>query len=217
MVLPILRYAVAVLALAVPAVAASLPPGDAQAGRIKAESERCNECHGAQGQGDGHPGTEVRFAKLAGQHAPYLLAQLKHYRSGQRRHEVMKLNTRDLADEDLHDLAAYYATLPPMRGEPAKDDHDATPTLYTQGDARRGIIACSVCHGPEGRGATPLQPQVPLLAGQDLRYLELQLQDWRSGWRTDPTSSVMNQTARQLTDAEIKSLAVYLASRSARP
>lgn len=189
-------------------------PGSIEAGGAKAEAERCNECHGAQGQGDGHTNPEVRFPKLAGQHASYLVTQLQRYRSGQRKHEVMKLNTRDLSDDDLRDLAAFYASLPPMRAQPARADTSSAAALYTQGDAARGVIACISCHGPAGRGLAPGQPQFPVLAGQDTHYLELQLQDWRSAWRTEPPGGTMNQIARRLTDAEIKALAGYLASQS---
>lgn len=194
--------------------AALAAPGNAEAGREKADAERCNECHGAQGQGDGHTNPEVRFPKLAGQQAAYVFAQLQRYRNGQRKHEVMKLNTRDLSDDDLHDLAAFYAALPPMRAQPARGDIGAADTLFAQGDAARGVIACITCHGPGGRGLMPAQPQIPRLAGQDPHYLELQLQDWRSAWRTEPAGGVMNQVARKLTDTEIKALAIYLASQS---
>lgn len=187
--------------------------GNIDAGREKADAERCNECHGAQGQGDGHTNPEVRFPKLAGQHAPYLFTQLQRYRSGQRKHEVMKLNTRDLSDDDLRDLATFYASLPPMRAQPVRTDTTAGASLYAQGDANRGVVACISCHGPGGRGLTPAPPQFPLLAGQDVHYLELQLKDWRSAWRTEPAGGAMNQITRRLTDTEIKALADYLASQ----
>ncbi|MBL0727783.1 c-type cytochrome [Piscinibacter sp. HJYY11] len=196
------------------AMAASPPIGNVEAGRLKAEAERCHECHGAQGQGDGHTNADARFAKLAGQHASYLLMQLQRYRSGQRKHDVMQLNTRDLDDQDLRDLSAYYASLAPMRAEQTAGDPAPARRLFSEGDATRGITACATCHGPGGAGTAPVQPQVPLLAGQDPRYLELQLHDWRSSWRTESTPGLMNQVTRHLTDAEIKGLASYLSGQS---
>ena len=60
--------------------------GDAVAGKDKADAERCIECHGARGQGDGHAdGGQIRFAKLAGQRLEYLVRQLQNYRSGTRK------------------------------------------------------------------------------------------------------------------------------------
>jgi cytochrome c553 len=189
------RLALSCLWLCVPF--ATLAAGDADAGRTKAEAERCMECHGAEGQGDGQ--AKVRFAKLAGQRADYLLQQLKSYRSGARRHDVMRLNTQHLDDADLLDLAAYFASRAPMRGE-GVGDHAAGRALFMQ--------ACSSCHGAAGQGG---DAPAPRLAGQDARYLEQQLLDWRSAWRT---GAVMNQVAKVLSDAEIRALVAYLSTQA---
>lgn len=92
---------VAVLAawsVAVPAVAA-----DAVAGKAKAVP--CAVCHGQNG---------IAIApdapNLAGQPEDYLAAQLKAYRDGVRKHEVMSLMARPLNDVDIADLAAWYAS-----------------------------------------------------------------------------------------------------------
>lgn len=184
------------------------PVGDPVAGRAKAEAERCVECHGPQGQGDGHTNPEVRFAKLAGQHADYLARQLRDYRSGARRHDVMRINAQRLEEADIRDLAAFFAAQPPMQGD-GGGEHTTAALLYRQGDTGRGIVACAACHGDEGRA--PLT--APRLAGQDARYLAQQLTDWRSGWRTEATPGAMNAATRALTDAEIHALSSYLASR----
>lgn len=203
--------------LAVLASASAAPPrakpvavvaGDPVAGKLKAEAERCIECHGPLGQGDGHTNPEVRFAKLAGQHADYLARQLRAYRSGARRHDVMRLNAQRLEEVDIRDLAAFFAAQAPMQGD-GQGDHAAAASLYRQGDTTRRIAACVACHGEEGRAPVT----APRLAGQEARYLEQQLNDWRSGWRTEPVPGVMNTVARALSDAEIRALSSYLASR----
>lgn len=171
---------------------------DPATGALKADSERCVECHGLEGQGDGHgPASPVRFAKLAGQQADYLLQQLLAFRSGQRRSDVMQLNVRHLHDDDLRELAAWYASRTPMQ---AAGPRTVAPALYARGDAERGIAPCASCHDTAA---------APRLAGQEERYLARQLDDFRSGWRA--AGSAMNVIARRLTDAEIRELAGYLA------
>ena len=182
---------------------------DPQAGARKADAERCIECHGVEGQGDGHgAASHVRFAKLAGQRADYLVQQLMAFRNGTRRSDVMRLNVSHLNDADLRDLAAYYASRSPMRAETAVVATGA-PELAVHGDGTRRITACVSCHHPQASSA------VPRLAGQDERYLAQQLEDFRSGWRSAPVASGMNEVARRLSDAEIRALAAYLASQVA--
>jgi cytochrome c553 len=180
---------------------------DPQAGALKADAERCIECHGVEGQGDGHgAASRVRFAKLAGQQPDYLVQQLMAFRNGTRRSDVMQLNVRHLNDADLRDLAAYYATRSPMRADTTAVANSA-PELVVHGDATRRIAACVSCHNPQAASG------VPRLAGQDERYLAQQLEDYRSGWRKAPVASGMNEVARRLSDAEIRALAAYLASQ----
>ena len=79
---------------------------DIEAGRIKAKP--CNTCHGRDGIG-----TLPMFPNLAGQKATYLEKQLKDFRSGIRKSEVMKIVVKNLSDQDIKDLAAYFESLPP--------------------------------------------------------------------------------------------------------
>lgn len=95
-------------------------PGDAALGQHKADAERCIECHGADGQGHGHSnGPEGKFARLAGQQAAYIVKQIQDFRSGARKHDQMAIMARSITDEDAADIAAYFASLPSMRGTPA--------------------------------------------------------------------------------------------------
>ncbi len=93
----------AVLALA-PATGA-LAAGDAEQGRIKAET--CLGCHGIPNYTNAHPTYKV--PKLGGQHAEYLVAALKAYKAGQRGHETMHANAASLSEQDMADIAAYFA------------------------------------------------------------------------------------------------------------
>lgn len=183
--------------------------GDAVAGLLKSESERCQECHGVDGQGAGHSNsTEGKFAKLAGQRPEYLVKQIQDFRSGARMHDFMAIMARSLDDADLVDIAAYFAAQSRMQG----DGTGATPVaqrLYAEGDATRGITACASCHGEQGKGL-PGNP-APLIGGQEWRYLDTQLRAWRSGERRNSDGGVMNQVTRSLTEAEVQALVDYLA------
>ena len=198
-------------------VAAAVPifGGDAQAGRLKSEAERCQECHGADGQGAGHPnGPEGKFAKLAGQHPAYILKQIRDFRSGARKHDFMQMMARSLDDADVADIAAYFGSLPPMHGEGR--DRPRGQALYERGDAARGIPACVACHGPQGRGRqVDGRPDglMPVIGGQEWRYLEKQLQDWRSGFRRNSADGAMSQAIQALDDADIQALADYLSEQ----
>lgn len=183
--------------------------GDPVLGKEKAEAERCMECHGEDGNGAGHAnGPEGKFAKLAGQHPDYILKQIRDFRSGARKHDQMAIMARSVPDEDIVDIAAYFGSLPRMKGE-GGGAYPAGQLLYRQGDSTRGIAACATCHGDQGQGVIG-NLLAPVLAGQEWRYLDKQIRDWRSGDRRNGGDPVMNQVSKPLTDAEIESLTNYL-------
>lgn len=77
--------------------------GDAAAGKNK--SQPCAACHGA----DGKSPTQPNYPILAGQHADYLLRTLKDYKSGERKNAIMAGMVAALSEQDMKDLAAFYA------------------------------------------------------------------------------------------------------------
>jgi len=98
------RQGVAV-AIAAALAAAPLPASaDAAAGRAKAQM--CIVCHGANGLA-----VAPNTPHLAGQPEPYLVEQLKAYRSGKRSHEVMGVIAKSLTDADIANLAAWFGSL----------------------------------------------------------------------------------------------------------
>lgn len=184
--------------------------GDIARGREKADSERCIECHGLDGQAaENGSGTEGKFARLAGQHADYLLKQLSDFRSGARKHDVMSVMASTVEPADLKDIVAYFSSLPRMAGD-GVGDHPAGQKLFTQGDASRGIPACAGCHGDDARGKVNPSATAPMLGGQAWLYLERQLLDWRAGWRRNSAGQVMNHATRALSDQDIKDLSSHL-------
>jgi cytochrome c553 len=177
-------------------VDAAVPTGDVAAGRIKSESERCQECHGFDGNGNGQEG---KFARLAGQYPAYIVKQLQDFRSGARKHDYMMVMAKSLEQADIADIAAYYGSLPAMRGEAAQADTETAQRLFT---------TCAACHGAQGKGNG--NAAFPVIGGQDVKYLRNQLLAWRSGERGNSPGGAMNDAAMGLTDAEIDALAHYV-------
>ncbi len=91
------------LVLAVPAQAA----GDPKAGQLK--TSMCAGCHGIPGWRTAYP-TVYSVPKLGGQHADYIVAALKEYKNGERSHPSMIAIAGSLSEQDMEDLAAYYAS-----------------------------------------------------------------------------------------------------------
>lgn len=206
------RPPVAKLVAPTPSAAAAWQ-GDPVIGREKADAERCIECHGVDGQGQGHSnGPEGKFARLAGQDVAYFLKQIRDFRTGARKHDQMAIMARSITDEDAADIASYFASLPSMKGD-ARDVSAIGRALYEQGDAARGVVSCASCHGVGGQGSRD-QALAPRIAGQEWRYLDKQLRDWRSGDRRNSVGQVMNAVTRALTDAEIEALATHLSGLS---
>lgn len=95
------------LALVATSVLAILGTGHAHAGDPVAgqeKSQACIACHGETGIGD-----TKAYPILAGQHESYLYYTLKTYQSGERHDPIMAAQVRELSDQDLRDLAAFYA------------------------------------------------------------------------------------------------------------
>lgn len=80
--------------------------GDAAAGANK--KSMCAGCHGIEGYRTVYPDT-YRVPKLGGQHADYIVAALKEYKAGERKHATMRAIAGTLTEQDMADLAAYYA------------------------------------------------------------------------------------------------------------
>jgi cytochrome c553 len=81
--------------------------GDIQAGKIKAYT--CTGCHGIPGYNNVYPTYKV--PKIGGQNYQYLVSALKAYRAGERDHATMDLQASSLSDQDIEDVAAYFASL----------------------------------------------------------------------------------------------------------
>lgn len=185
--------------------------GDANAGKIKSADNRCQECHGLEGNGQGPSnGGLGKFAKLAGQYPDYITKQIRDFRSGARKHDLMLIMAKSIDDLDAADIAAYFSNQKTMQGD-GTGKNPLGENLFVNGDASRNIQACSNCHGINGKGITSPGQTIPIIGGQERAYLEKQLRDWRSGERNNNVDRLMNTSVRQLTDKELRALVDYTA------
>ncbi|PMH46053.1 cytochrome C [Vibrio sp. 10N.286.49.B3] len=182
--------------------------GNIEAG--KAKSQTCVACHGADGNS-----LITSYPKLAGQHGKYLNKQLQELKLGmssagkQGRYDpVMSAMAMPLSDQDMLDLAAYYASLPISANSTPENVVEQGKNLYSAGDAERGIAACIACHGPRGNG-TELSG-FPKISGQQADYIKLQLEKFRDGTRNNDMNGMMRDVAIKLTDGDIDTLSKYV-------
>ncbi len=195
-----------VRAVIVVALAGFTVAGHAQGdpGRGKAKAAPCAACHGGDGGGGGDPS----WPKLAGQFPEYLVEQLEAFKSGARKNPLMTPMAARLTDQDMQDLAAYYASQPSKQGAAAtKELAQSGGRLYRGGNVQAGVPACMSCHGPAGHG---IPPHFPRVSGQNAVYTAKQLADFKNNQRADG-HGVMNPVAARLTEAEIKAVSEYMA------
>ena len=182
--------------------------GNAEAG--KAKSATCVACHGV----DGNSAVDM-YPKIAGQHADYIYSQLKAFKAAAtsggkegRNDPVMGGMVAALSDQDMKDLAAYYAGNKMSEGMTPENVVEAGKLLYTTGDASRGIPACTACHGPTGSGMA--LAGFPQISSQHAAYTKLSLEKFRSGDRANDKNAMMSDIAKKLTDKDIEILSQYL-------
>jgi cytochrome c553 len=170
--------------------------------RAQKLAETCTACHAADGS-RGAPANPI----LQGQHADYLFKQLTEFKSGKRKNAVMQGMVAALSEDDMKQLAAFYAGKNAKPGF-AKDKSLVTlgERLYRGGSLAAKVPACSGCHSPTGGG---IPSQYPRLAGQHADYTEAQLTAFRSGGRGN--SAQMTAIAAKMSEREIKAVADYIA------
>ena len=162
----------------------------------------CAACHTADGS-RGSPANPI----LQGQHPEYLVKQLTEFKSGKRDSAVMKGMASTLSDEDMKNVAAFYAAKQAKPGTAkSKDLVTLGEKIYRGGIADRKVPACAGCHSPSGAG---IPAQYPRLASQHADYTELQLKNFRDGVRKN--NAVMTGVAAKMNDREIKAVADYIA------
>jgi cytochrome c553 len=171
---------------------------DIAAGKAIAERD-CKACHGENGGG-----VAPAIPHLAAQRERYLLASLQEYKEGKRSHAALKEIATKMSDADMRNVAAYFASLPPVANPPAQDVKHSSP--YEQGKAL--AAACTNCHGEDGNAKTP---GTPSLAGQQPHYLVAAIQEYHRG---DRKTGMMKSQLRDTDRLDLENLALYFAAQT---
>jgi cytochrome c553 len=177
--------------------------GSIEAGRTK--SATCAACHGVDGNS-----VTPDWPMLAGQHAAYIVRQLRAFKNGERTDVTMKPFADLLSEQDMLDVAAYFEAQTPT----PKGADPAAVTLgqqiYRGGVPARGVPACIACHGPDGAG-NPLAAY-PRISNQHAAYTTKQLNAYAAGDRRSDVelNQMMRNVAGLLFEDEIRALASYM-------
>jgi cytochrome c553 len=191
------RVLVQIIWLAV--LASAIAPVNAQS--ISAGEHKhgfCASCHGINGRS-----FKVNYPILAGQAAPYILHELQDFKDGRRSDPVMDAIVPQLSDEDMRDLAVFFAA-----SEPYSSPSHSDPVKANRGRKLAEVAQCASCHlgGIDSGGGG-----IPRIHGQHWNYLVKQLKDFRAGTRAND-GGVMRAIAQSMTDSDIEDLAAYFAS-----
>ncbi|MCB1730627.1 MAG: cytochrome c4 [Halieaceae bacterium] len=185
-----------------------MPAGDTAAG--EAQTMVCAACHGADGNS-----AAPTFPKLAGQGQKYLYKQLQDIRDGARPVPTMVGQLDGKSNQDLADIAAYYAAQSRTGGQTDPELLALGEAVYRGGIPERDVAACTACHSPTGAGNAPAG--FPALAGQHAEYIAAQLVAYRRGYEdetgriNDGDTRIMRITAFGLSDREIEAVSSYAA------
>jgi cytochrome c553 len=171
---------------------------DLNAGKQVAESE-CIDCHGMDGRGE-----NADIPNLAAQSAEYLVEAMLAYRDGRRLHAALQDMTQSMSDENIRNIAGYYASLPQLQS--LESENSGVSSL---GESESAGAICEECHGAKGISNTK---GVPSLAGQQPAYLIVATQGYQDGTRKHTDQSDMLAELEQI---DIEKMAMYFASQSA--
>jgi cytochrome c553 len=172
-------------------------PNPVSIGRGATLAQRCAICHGPQGVSD------ANSPNLAGQYAAVTYKELNDFKTGARVNAVMSPFAVNMSNQDMLDLAAYYAYLPRVPSSHA-DPNIPAPAIVTIGAPMRNVAPCGSCHGDIDTKAGS-----PWLGGQSAVYIKAQLQAFALGARRNDISQQMRNIARHMTPEEIDQVARY--------
>src|ERR1700738_556201 len=177
---------------------ASVPAHAADIAAAKEKAELCIGCHG-----EGGISQIENIPSLAAQPDLFIQWQLVFFRAGARKNEQMQPIVEQLNNEDIRNLGAYFASLPPAKATKPDDN----PDLSKKGAQAAAGRRCASCHTDSYAGIKA----VARVAGQRGEYLLKALHDYKSGVRSGGAMAAMAAVAYPLSEEEIEALAHYLA------
>jgi cytochrome c553 len=180
-------------------MAAMLPAGSAQAADAAAIEEQALACAGCHGEA-GVP-TEPNIPVIWGQHEGYLYLQLRDYKLGPRKNEIMNGIAAEMSRDDMRALAAYFAKKPWPR---LPGQRDASAADVARAERAAGAGLCKECH----LGGYVGDSTIPRLAGQSQAYLDETLLAFKTKARGN--NPAMSSLVGTYPDEDLKALAIYL-------
>lgn len=175
---------------------------DLSIGRGATLAQRCTMCHGVRGM------SGADTPNLAGQYPEATYKQLRDFKDGYRKSEIMAPHVRALSNQDMLDIAAYYASLPREHPPPTLVEQLRAPAIVQIGAPMRNIPPCISCHG-----GSDYKSASPQLEGASASYLREQLHAFVNGTRKNDIHGQMRNIARQMTPEEIETAARYYARK----
>jgi cytochrome c553 len=185
---------------------APVPTTAAVSAKAPTKSEVCAACHGVEGNS-----SVGMWPKLAGQHEAYIIKELKEFRKGEkggRNDPSMVAMAQGLTDEDIQELAIFYATQKATPGGAKQELLSLGEKIYRGGNLKTGVTACIACHGPSGDGNAAAK--YPRLSGQQAEYTVMQLKKFRTGTRSSDPNGIMRDIAKRMSDEEIQAVSDYV-------
>ena len=164
----------------------------------------CAACHGPQGIS-----VNSEWPNIGGQNPRYFSKQLNDMKNGKSRDPGSMVGiVNALSEQDINDLAEYYAKMPAAEGVTAKNFLQRGQQLYRGGDMSKHIIACIACHGPKGTGNN--QAGFPQIAGQHANYTIAQLAAFKEKKRTNDLNQIMQDISSKMSNEDIEAVAHYI-------
>lgn len=215
-----LLVALACATLATLSGAAGKPSGNAVAGQQKAAA--CGGCHGADGNSAPEIYAALKAPKLAAQLPEYIVKSLHDFKSGRRSNETMSPQAQAVAEVDIADIAAWFASQKLMPNAVQNRELVALgEKIFFKGKGRPdSIAACVGCHGLKGAGNRDWNKTMsnapvvlaPAIGGQHAGYVSDQLKAYKSGKRGTDPARVMRDIAGRMDEKDIAAVSEYIAS-----
>lgn len=176
--------------------------GDPIAGKAKAST--CAACHGSTGIS-----LAPNYPHLSGQGERYLAKQIMDIKDGVRVVPEMTPFVSNLSQQDINDIAAFYASQSAPSGVTEEKYLSLGEEIYRAGNGKKNIPGCAACHSPMGQGNA--LAGYPSLRGQQAAYTAKQLRDFREGERTnDGDAQMMRTIAEKLSNQEVEAVSHYI-------
>ena len=190
----IIQYMIFVFFVAV-VQSTAFATGDVNAGKWKAQT--CLGCHGVSSYTNVYPTYHV--PRLGGQHAIYIISALKAYQNGERSHGTMVAQAKQLSEQDMADIAAYFTSF---------ESAPLNPKVKVPTELQDLVTMCSACHSNDGNSPMPMYPKI---AGQHEDYLYYSMLGYKNGERTN---AIMTALLTTVDEKSMKKLARYFAGHA---